>query len=165
MFSSELDAQARRLIDLARGKRLLIATAESCTGGLISGLITEIPGSSDVFDRGFVTYSNAAKSRMLGVSPGLISAFGAVSSSVARAMAEGALANSDAHVAVAVTGIAGPGGGTIDKPAGLVYLACARRGGDSRNLECRFGDIGRSEVRMATVAAAVKMLEQAVQEL
>ena len=165
MFSSELDAQAKRVIDAARGKRLLIATAESCTGGLISGLITEIPGSSDVFDRGFVTYSNAAKTRMLGVSSGLISAFGAVSSSVARAMADGALANSDAHIAVAVTGIAGPGGGTIDKPAGLVHLACARRGGDSRNLECRFGDIGRSEVRIATVAAALKLLEQAVQEL
>jgi nicotinamide-nucleotide amidase len=162
VFSNDLEDQARRLLAHARAKRLMIATAESCTGGLIAGLLTGIPGSSDVVDRGFVTYSNAAKTRMLGVPTGLIGAFGAVSAPVARAMAEGAVRESDAHIAVAVTGVAGPGGGTIDKPVGLVHLACARGGGETRLLECRFGDIGRGPVRLATVEAALELLDQAV---
>jgi nicotinamide-nucleotide amidase len=161
MFSAELKAEASALLDSARTKKLMIATAESCTGGLISALLTEIAGSSDVFERGFVTYSNAAKTRQLGVAAGLIQAFGAVSAPVARAMAEGALRESDAHITVAVTGVAGPGG-TIEKPAGLVHLACATRGVDVRSLECRLGDIGRSAVRLATVIEAISLLQAAV---
>ena len=135
MFSDELRANAERLLAAARAKGLKIATAESCTGGLIAGLLTEIAGSSDVFERGFVTYSNEAKETMLGV-PGallrqhgaLLRQHGAVSQSVARAMAEGAIRNSLAQVSVAVTGIAGPGGGTGEKPVGTVFIALAKNG-------------------------------------
>src|SRR3984957_20914030 len=126
MFAAALLAQAEKLLADARAKGLKIATAESCTGGLIAGLLTEIPGSSDVVERGFVTYSNAAKEDLLDVPPDLIRQYGAVSEPVARAMAEGALKHSLAHLAVAVTGIAGPGGGTAEKPVGLVYIAAAR---------------------------------------
>jgi len=137
---------------------LTIATAESCTGGLVAGLITSIAGSSDVFEAGFVTYSNAAKTRMIGVPVNLIDGFGAVSEEVARAMAEGALARSEAQLAVAITGIAGPGGGTPTKPVGLVHLAAARRGAGTIHDVLRLGDIGRSQVRMAAVRQAVEML-------
>jgi nicotinamide-nucleotide amidase len=164
MFSTELRSAATTLLEDARAKRLMLATAESCTGGLIAALLTEIPGSSDVFDRGFVTYSNAAKTRMLGVPTGLLQAFGAVSAPVARAMAEGALRESDAHIAVSVTGIAGPGGGSLDKPTGLVHLACARRDVGVRAIECRFGDIGRDGVRMATLVEAISLLRQLIAE-
>ena len=133
----------------ARAQKLRIATAESCTGGLIAGLLTEIPGSSDVFERGFVTYSNRAKQDMLGVPGDLIGDHGAVSEAVARVMAEGAVENSSAHMAVAVTGIAGPGGGTAVKPVGLVHIAAARGQRDPAS-RMRFGDIGRGEVRSRT---------------
>ena len=142
--------------------QLRIATAESCTGGLVAAALTEVAGSSDVFDRGAVTYSNAAKTAQLGVPAALIEAHGAVSSQVARAMALGALARSDAHLAVSVTGVAGPGGGTEAKPVGLVWFGLAR-GGDVRTIEMRFGDIGRSEVRAASVETALRLLLEAAQ--
>jgi len=160
MFSQDLRAHAERLLADARAKGLKIATAESCTGGLIAGLLTEIAGSSDVFERGFVTYSNEAKETMLGVPGALLRQHGAVSQSVARAMAEGAIRNSLAQVSVAVTGIAGPGGGSDEKPVGLVHIAAARAGEATETRECRFGDIGRNEVRLASVVAALDILEQ-----
>ena len=157
MFPPDLDARAAELIDRLRGARLMLATAESCTGGLIAGLITSVSGSSDVLDCGFVTYSNGAKARMIGVPPDLIQRHGAVSAEVARAMAEGALANSAADVAVAVTGVAGPGGGSAAKPVGLVHCAAARRGRQTVSRELRLGDVGRQEVRIETVRVAVAM--------
>ena len=146
MFSAALLAQAEKLLADARARELKIVTAESCTGGLIAGLLTEIAGSSDVVERGFVTYSNESKHELLGVPSDLIAQHGAVSAEVARAMALGALKHARADLSVAVTGIAGPGGGTDDKPVGLVHLAAAR-GDQVIARECRFGDIGRSEVR------------------
>src|SRR6476659_8099694 len=158
MFSSPLMSLAQVLLAEAREERLRIATAESCTGGLIAGLLTEIAGSSDVLDRGFVVYSNRAKSDLLGVPGDLIADQGAVSEAVARAMAEGAVENSNAHMAIAVTGIAGPGGGTKLKPVGLVHIAAAREGHSILHEAHRFGDIGRSEIRMKTVEAALELL-------
>lgn len=157
MFPDEMKNRAAGLIDLCRSRRLLLATAESCTGGLIAALITAVPGSSDVLDCGFVTYSNEAKARMIGVSPELIARHGAVSEEVARAMAEGALAHSAADIAVAVTGVAGPGGGTAAKPVGLVHCAAARKGRPTITKVLRLGDIGRDAVRLETARAAVEM--------
>ncbi len=157
MFPSDLIAAASAVIDTLRRKRLMLATAESCTGGLIAGLITSVSGSSDVLDCGFVTYSDTAKMRMIGVPAALISNHGAVSEEVARAMAEGAIAHSAAEVAVAVTGVAGPGGGTATKPVGLVHCAAARKGHTTLHRELRLGDIGREAVRLETVRAAVAM--------
>ena len=158
MFPAGLLARAEKLLADARASSLKIATAESCTGGLVAGLLTEIPGSSDVVERGFVTYSNQAKQELLGVPRDLLIVHGAVSAETARAMAAGALSHSHADLAVAITGIAGPGGGTADKPVGLVHLAAAR-GDRVTHRECRFGDIGRGEVRLASVEAALEMLE------
>lgn len=139
----------------------MLATAESCTGGLIAGTLTEIAGSSAVVDRGFVTYSNEAKAEMLGVDPALIATHGAVSEPVARAMAEGALARSRADIAVAVTGVAGPGGGTATKPVGLVHFALARKGREAvADHEVFPGD--RSAVREATVRTALRLMSEAV---
>ena len=157
MFSADLLTRAEKLLVDARAKGLKIVTAESCTGGLIAGLLTEIPGSSDVVERGFVTYSNQAKEEFLGVPRAILQAYGAVSAETARAMAQGALKHSHADLAVAVTGIAGPGGGSADKPVGLVHIAAAR-GDTIIHRECRFGDIGRSEVRLETVAIALEMM-------
>jgi nicotinamide-nucleotide amidase len=162
MFSEELRARAETLLAAARARGLKIACAESCTGGLIAGLITEIPGSSDVLERGFVTYSNQAKEEMLGVPGAMIRQHGAVSEVVARAMAEGAIRHSTAQLSVAVTGIAGPGGGTDEKPVGLVHIAAARAGEATLHRECRFGDIGRSDVRLASVVAALELLQSLV---
>jgi nicotinamide-nucleotide amidase len=162
VFPNALRADAENLLAAARAKGLRIATAESCTGGLIAALLTEIPGASDVFGRGFVTYSNKAKEDMLGVSASLLRQHGAVSEPVARIMAEGAIRNSTAQMSVAVTGIAGPGGGTDEKPVGLVHIAVARAGEPTLHREFRFGDIGRSEIRMASVAAALEMLQSLV---
>jgi nicotinamide-nucleotide amidase len=140
-----------------REKKLMLATAESCTGGLIAGALTEIAGSSDVVERGFVTYSNRAKNEMLGVAAPLIAWHGAVSAEVARAMATGALAHAPVELAIAVTGIAGPGGGSPDKPVGLVHLAVARRGEKVQNEHQIFpGD--RTAIRQATVLRALEML-------
>jgi nicotinamide-nucleotide amidase len=135
-----------------------IVTAESCTGGLITALLTEIPGSSDVVERGFVTYSNQAKQDLLGVPEDLLRAHGAVSEPVCRAMVQGALRNAPAQLGVAVTGIAGPGGGSLEKPVGLVYIAAASRTGNVIVREHRFGDVGRGPVRLRTVEEAVALL-------
>src|SRR5439155_11516667 len=156
----DLLARADHLLATARAAGVRIATAESCTGGLIAALLTEIAGASDVFGRGFVTYSNKAKQDMLGVPAATLRQYGAVSEAVARVMAEGAIRNSTAQLSVAVTGIAGPAGGTDEKPVGLVHIAVARAGEATLHRECRFGDIGRGKVRMASVAAALEMLEQ-----
>ena len=162
MFSPALLDLAQSVLAEARAAKLRIATAESCTGGLIAGLLTEIPGSSDVVDRGFVVYSNEAKTELLGIAPSIVHANGAVSEAVAREMAQGALRHSQAQLAVAVTGIAGPGGGTTDKPVGLVHLAAARQNGGSLDEVCRFGEIGRSAVRLKTVEAALVLLRRLI---
>ncbi len=134
------------------------ATAESCTGGLVAAALTEIAGSSDVVDRGFVTYSNAAKEQMLGVPAQTLIDHGAVSRETAEAMARGAVAHSQADVAVSITGVAGPGGGSVEKPVGLVHFAAATRDGALIHAEMRYGDIGRSAVRQASVMQALGML-------
>jgi nicotinamide-nucleotide amidase len=159
--SPPLLARAAALLKRFEAQRLRIATAESCTGGLVAGLLTEVPGSSAVVDRGFVTYSNEAKADMLGVPTDLIARHGAVSEPVARAMAEGALAGSRADVSVAITGIAGPGGGSAEKPVGLVHFARATRGGGTAHLERRYGDLGRAIVRERAVEDALALLEAA----
>jgi nicotinamide-nucleotide amidase len=157
-YEEELRGLARVLLDLCRARKLTIATAESCTGGLVAAMLTEIPGSSDVLERGFVTYSNAAKKAMLGVPGAILEEFGAVSRETAEAMAHGALAHSPADLAVSITGIAGPGGGTPEKPVGLVHFAAAARSGRLVYQECRFDDIGRALVRIASVRQAFMML-------
>jgi len=158
MFDEGLLSLARQVLEDARGKGLRLVTAESCTGGLIAGLLTEIPGSSEVVERGFVTYSNEAKEDLLDVPADLIRQYGAVSEPVAEAMAAGALKHSLAHLSVAVTGIAGPGGGTAQKPVGLVYIAAARSGHPPVVKEFRFGAIGRGEIRSRTVAESLILL-------
>lgn len=153
-----LTAQAADLLERCRAAGLTLATAESCTGGLIAAALTEVPGSSDVLERGFVTYSNRAKTEQLGVPEALIEEHGAVSEPVARAMAGGALDHSPADLAVAVTGVAGPGGGSEEKPVGLVHIAAQRRAGDACHAACRFGDIGRAEIRRQTVLRAFELV-------
>lgn len=152
------DELAAAVLDAARAQGWRIATAESCTGGLIAGALTGVAGSSDVVDRGFVTYSNEAKQQMLGVSAAGIEKFGAVSAPVAKEMAYGALANSLADVTVSVTGIAGPGGGSPDKPVGLVWFGVAVQGQAPQAEKMEFGDIGREQVRARTVIHALKLL-------
>jgi nicotinamide-nucleotide amidase len=153
-----IGAAARRLLALCRKRGLLVATAESCTGGLVIAALTEIAGSSDVVDRGFVTYSNAAKQAMLGVTSLTLERAGAVSRETAEEMAQGALAHSDAYLAVAITGIAGPGGATPGKPVGLVHFAAAARDGRHIARAKRYGAIGRRRVRLNSVAEALAML-------
>ena len=162
MFSDPLLDQAARVLQMYRAASLKLATAESCTGGLVAALLTAIPGSSDVVERGFVTYSNEAKSEMLGVPAALIRDQGAVSEEVARAMAEGAVAHSGAHVAVSITGVAGPGGGTDAKPVGLVHFGCGVKGGATLHQEMRFGVLTRDEIRMKSVEVALTLLRRAV---
>lgn len=162
MFPKDVDLLARRVLDLARAAEVTLATVESCTGGLVAGALTAIAGSSDVVDRGFVTYSNAAKTDLVGVPATLIEAHGAVSEPVARAMAEGGVRVGRVGVAVAITGIAGPGGGSANKPVGLVHFAVARAGGDIRHQEMRFGDIGRDQVRLQSVRTALELLLSAL---
>jgi nicotinamide-nucleotide amidase len=160
MIPDALTAKAEALLARCRAAGLMIATAESCTGGLIAGALTAVAGSSDVVDRGFVTYSNAAKTQMLGVPPAMIEAHGAVSAQVAESMAEGALDRSEASLAVAVTGIAGPGGGTPEKPVGLVWFGLARRGEITLTERQVFpGD--RAAVRIATVERAIALMSDA----
>lgn len=153
------EQRAATLLDRCRSRGVKIATAESCTGGMVAALLTSLAGSSDVFDCGFVTYSNEAKIGMLGVSPDTISEFGAVSRECALAMAHGAILKSGATLAVSITGIAGPAGGSAAKPVGLVHFACARRNGTTLHREERFGDIGREGVRRASVEVALGLLE------
>ena len=160
-MSADFDSlvkEAAELLAACRSRGLKIAAAESCTGGLIAAILTEVPGASDIFERGFVTYSNEAKTDQLGVPADLIAKYGAVSEEVARAMAAGALKHSHADIAVAVTGVAGPGGGTMAKPIGLVHLAAARRNGSTEHQEIRLGDIGRGRIRLETVKQAFAMV-------
>jgi len=164
MFAPALIERAAALLTLCRERGLKLATAESCTGGLVAGLLTEIAGSSAVVERGFVVYSNLAKQEMLGVPEETLVRWGAVSDATARAMAEGALAHSAADLAVAVTGIAGPDGGTATKPVGLVHFAAARRGGEPNGLERRFGPLSRGAIRLAAVETALEMLEAAARQ-
>lgn len=157
MIDDEVLREAEGLLQRCREAGLMVATAESCTGGLIAASLTAIPGSSDVVDRGFVTYTNEAKADLVGVDPGAIAAHGAVSEQVARAMAEGALARSRAGIAVSVTGVAGPGGGTVAKPVGLVWFGVARLGGATEAVSHVFpGD--RAAVRRATVMEALRLM-------
>ncbi|MCB1390588.1 MAG: nicotinamide-nucleotide amidohydrolase family protein [Rhodobacteraceae bacterium] len=158
---SATEALATEVLARARALGLSIATAESCTGGLVSGALTDIPGSSDVVDRGFVTYSNAAKREMLGVAAATLEAQGAVSEAVARAMAAGALAHSAAGLAIAITGIAGPGGSEF-KPEGRVCFATARTGAEPLSETVEFGPLGRSAVRAASVMHALLLLRRAL---
>jgi nicotinamide-nucleotide amidase len=160
MFPEDIDELARLVLTLARESGLMLATVESCTGGLVAGALTAIPGSSDVVDRGFITYSNAAKIALVGISAELLAEFGAVSEPVARAMAEGGLKAAGVDAAVAVTGIAGPGGGSPEKPVGLVHFAAARTGRPTLHQDMRFGDIGREAVRLASVRVALELLAE-----
>ncbi|MBA1157382.1 CinA family protein [Microvirga mediterraneensis] len=161
-MTPEIKARVAALLDAYKAKGLKIATAESCTGGLVAALLTEISGSSAVVERGFVTYSNEAKTELIGVPADLIAAHGAVSEPVARAMAEGALAHSRADVAVGITGVAGPSGGTAAKPVGLVHFGLTRKGAATVHLERRYGDLGRENVRRRAVEDALSLLEQAL---
>jgi nicotinamide-nucleotide amidase len=152
------DALARSVLDGARAKGLRIVTAESCTGGMIVAALTAVPGSSDVVEGGLVTYANGAKTKLLGVEEDLLAEHGAVSEPVARAMAQGALARTDGTISIAVTGIAGPGGGSEAKPVGLVHFACALAGDATTHQRVLFSDLGRDEVRARTVETALRML-------
>jgi nicotinamide-nucleotide amidase len=159
MFSDASLALARSVLDAARARKAHIVTAESCTAGLVAACLTEIPGSSDVVDRGLIVYSNQAKCDLLGVPPALLAAYGEVSAETVRAMAEGALKHMPSRVAIAITGIAGPAGGSAQKPVGLVHFAAAREG-LLLHEEHRFGDIGRHEVRLKSVDAALALLRR-----
>jgi nicotinamide-nucleotide amidase len=159
MIDRTLRAKATQVLKIFRARDLKVATAESCTGGLVAGALTEIAGSSDVVDRGFVTYSNAAKEAMLGVPAATLKRYGAVSAETAAAMAAGALENSQADITVAITGIAGPGGGSAQKPVGLVHFAAASRAGRKLAVQRRFGKIGRRRVRERSVAQALALLQ------
>lgn len=164
MLPQDIEATAEAVIRRAAAAGLMVATAESCTGGLVSAALTAIAGSSAVLDRGFVTYSNEAKVEMLGVAEDVLVRFGAVSEPTARAMAEGAVARSRASVAVSVTGIAGPGGGSDAKPVGLVHFAAVGADGRTVHREQRFGDIGREAVRLESVRLALTLLLEAASQ-
>ncbi|MEE8532823.1 MAG: CinA family protein [Alphaproteobacteria bacterium] len=163
MFDDAIRDQARAVLDACRAQGLMLVVAESCTGGLVAGALTEIAGASDVVERGFVTYSYESKTAMLGVPAETIAGHGAVSEEVARAMAEGALALSRAQIAIAVTGVAGPGSDSQAKPAGLVHLAAARDGKDTLHEKREFGDAGRDAVRRASVEAALDLVLKLLQ--
>lgn len=160
LFPEDIAAAARAIVTDFTRKGWMIATAESCTGGLIAGALTDVPGSSAVVDRGFVTYTNEAKMDLIGVQSAVLAAHGAVSRQTALQMASGALTRSRAHVSVAVTGIAGPGGGSDEKPVGLVHLAAKCRDGRVLHREMRYGDLGRDGIRLATVRTALEMLAE-----
>ena len=160
MSDKELRAAAVALLDLCKGKKLTLATAESCTGGLVAATLSEIPGSSLVLDRGFVTYSNTAKQQMLGVTPSTIDFYGAVSTECAEEMAKGALAHASVDLAISITGIAGPTGAVLGKPIGLVYFCAASRSGRVIAQDRKYGDIGRSNVRRQSVLRALSMLQE-----
>ncbi len=153
---------ARQVLDRARAAGVMVVTAESCTGGLVTAALTEIPGSSDVVDRGFVTYTNSAKHQMLGVTEDTLTIHGAVSEQAAQEMVLGALKNSEAQLAVSITGIAGPGGGSADKPVGLVCFGLAAADGSVTTVEKRFGDLGRAQVRAASVETALTLFLDAL---
>jgi nicotinamide-nucleotide amidase len=165
MLDDDIVEAAKRLLDICRRKNLLVATAESCTAGLVAGTLTEVPGTSSILDRGYVTYSNQAKHEMLGVSRDSLKKFGAVSKQVAEEMVSGALGRATVDLAVSVTGIAGPDGGSAEKPVGLVHFAVAARSGYLKHEERRFGDIGRAEIRKQSVLQAFRMLHDAAETL
>jgi nicotinamide-nucleotide amidase len=158
VIDDDIAEAARRLLAICKRKNLLVATAESCTAGLVAGTLTDIPGTSSILDRGFITYSNEAKHEMLGVPQDILRMFGAVSRETAEAMARGVLGHSRVHLAVSVTGVAGPDGGSAEKPVGLVHFAAATRSGRLIHAEKRFGDIGRANVRKHSVLQAFLML-------
>lgn len=158
MFPERLRNLAMLVMDEASERRVRLVTAESCTGGLLAALFTELAGSSRFLERGFVTYSNESKVELLGVAGDVLADYGAVSEAVARQMAEGALEHSRANLSIAITGIAGPGGGTPMKPVGTVHLACARENKAMMHEMLMLGDIGRSEIRLATLEAALDMI-------
>jgi len=160
MLDDDIVAAAQRLLDICKRKKLLIATAESCTAGLVAGTLTEVPGVSSILDRGYVTYSNEAKHDMLGVSRETLARYGAVSRQTAEEMARGVLGRAPVDLSVSVTGIAGPDGGSEDKPVGLVHFAAATRGGALIHAEKRFGDVGRPAVRKQSVLQAFLMLHE-----
>jgi len=160
MFDDEITSAAVALLDRCKAKALTLATAESCTGGLVAAALSEISGSSLVLDRGFVTYSNEAKQQMLGVTPATIDVYGAVSKECAEEMAKGALAHAQVDLAVSITGIAGPTGAVPGKPIGLVYFCAASRSGRVIAHDRKFGDIGRSQVRRASLLQALAMLQE-----
>jgi nicotinamide-nucleotide amidase len=160
ILPGKLEELACKVLDKAHERELMLATAESCTGGLLAALLTDIRGRGHVFDRGFVTYSNQAKCDLLGIARTKVDHCGAVSEEVARAMAEGALARSEAHVAVSITGFAGPG--DDDEEEGLVHFGCARRGGEVAHREEHFGAIGRARVRLAALEVALAMMDDAL---
>jgi nicotinamide-nucleotide amidase len=159
MFDQKTVIVIKDVLDQARESGFMIATAESCTGGLIATALTSVAGSSDIFERGFVTYSNQAKVEMLGVDEDLITLHGAVSQQVARAMCEGAIEHSNANLAVSVTGIAGPGGGSKEKPVGTVHIGVTSQEAGTNHAHLDFGDIGRAEIRLKTMLAAFSMLQ------
>jgi nicotinamide-nucleotide amidase len=161
VFPADVLENAERLIATLRARRRTLATAESCTGGLVASAITAIAGSSDVFWGGLVTYADGAKTQMIGVDVDLIKRHGAVSEAVAHAMADGAVRTSGADLAVSITGIAGPGGGSAHKPIGLVYVATAAVFDGPRVERHTFGDVGRAEVRLASLRAALRLLQEA----
>ncbi len=161
MFPNETLQLAEKTVSALTSRGLMLVTAESCTGGLIAGALTCVPGSSAAVYGGFVTYANLAKQTMIDVPAALIEKFGAVSEPVARTMAEGALTKSDTDIAIAVTGIAGPGGSTPQKPVGLVHFGCATKD-KTYHMEKRFGDIGRENIRLATVNSALEMVLEVV---
>ncbi|MBV9347602.1 MAG: CinA family protein [Pseudolabrys sp.] len=160
MLDDDIVEAAKRLLAICKRKNLLVGTAESCTAGLVAGTLTEIPGVSSILDRGFITYSNEAKHEMLGVSRDILKTKGAVSPEVAEAMVRGVLGHSHVHLAVSVTGIAGPDGGSPEKPVGLVFFGAGTRGGKLITAEKRYGDIGRDKVRKQSVLQAFRMLHE-----
>lgn len=160
LIPTDIAHSAADLVEVLRRHRMTVATAESCTGGLVASAITSVPGSSDIFGSGYITYSNDAKSRMLGVSLAILEAHGAVSAEAACAMAQGAARASDARLAVAVTGIAGPGGGSELKPIGLVFIAVAMDARITSIARHDFGDIGRERVRLGSVREAIEILRE-----
>jgi nicotinamide-nucleotide amidase len=162
LLGPDVEKRAGEIVRLYSERGLKIVTAESCTGGLVTGCLTAIPGSSAVVERGFVTYSNEAKIELLSVPAELIAGVGAVSAETAAAMAHGALSHSRADIAVSVTGVAGPGGGSAEKPVGLVHFACAARNQRPTLVEKRFGDVGRALVRQKSVEVALDLLADAV---
>ncbi len=155
----DAEQEAANLLEVCRGRGLKIATSESCTGGLLAAVLTSIPGASDVFERGFVTYSNEAKIEELDVDPELLSRFGAVSAEVALAMAEGAIRHSRADLVAAITGVAGPGGGTPDKPVGLVYVVAARKGSQPQLSRLFLDNLDRHDIRARSVLEAMRLLK------
>jgi nicotinamide-nucleotide amidase len=160
MLDDDIVEAAKNLLTICKRKNLLVATAESCTAGLVAGTLTEIPGVSSILDRGYITYSNEAKHEMLGVSRDTLDKHGAVSPQTAEAMVRGVLGHSRVHLAVSITGIAGPDGGSAEKPVGLVFFAAGTRSGKLIDVEKRYGNIGRDKVRKQSVLQAFRMLHE-----